>query len=1505
VKTYYLKLTQRDFTEDSGTWYSDTLDLYAPTYLNEDFDAEYSYKNYSTVKSLGYGLDDLGTTWIGNSWIDTGVETDLGIIDDDRFLDRSGRIDVVDWTFSYSGNPGEGAVVPALDYYGYGFDNDPDGSNFPDEWSYRQGEFNVPAFNVIAADRWARLGLRLFTDQDTSSLEFEIIVRVRIGRPLQGLPLFAQIKTMQRQFPEWMALTEWEREDESLQLATPNSLGGKLFAAVSGQWLEDLRQDLNYYGDQQFLVTADTTQLAWCYRAADIPDQYIAVVGDGVLLSQCVDLEDFYQLREDEDGYWVNKEDNTIFVTKNYESFVINGQEYELNAHHIWNWFDEFGAIMDIQRLYLEDNLNYKQRLLDTYINKPGVGVDNFKLALRRELDLWKYDDSWTDFATPATPNSYWAGATPTVYEIHDLETHDDFMAPDGIPTEKFESLVEELARKYPSTWGYAAWNKAGYDAGGEKGEGYSSLSKRYDATPVSDDETQSGVGDGNDLYLYRPDEVTGPREFNVYLKLRGKHKTFRNEYRKVDFKVEVWGQGSKTVYDNPLVTDWFTIRVVLNADATPGANQTYYHSFQISSKSDVSATVASPTSKSWGKYNFMTAAGVAQTDSVWTRSDGVAFTVDGTSFEFTWDDISTATLFPGKWDYNGGSPTYTNVPANNYRAFWGADTTSYIEQTGPASVAATGTPITVSMYSKSTSSSTQTWESVHGTYDISLNGALPGETTQSFTLSTPNIVWDPAVGTRYYGVKFLTTQDGDQNFQEVSPTYGGFFLDTDGVRDFLPSTYIYLNGSNTWTSGAQTLLASTTTGFVFSTGGSPSNYPVNAPYWELFEATQTTPQEGVVDENGPWRNGIAPQPGNTNFNLVTVEVARSDFGVADDDDYVVTWIGVESDNPRVLTWIDSNSVKPAVPLSTLMQAAIDATYPVNAVVEEENAGVYSYEPIIIRAKMNPNISPEWNPQIHSGWFYDRQDEYYLYANPYTESATATTAERILGSVARMGAPIIVRTDESTPQEFRQIAIWDDATPGYTMTLTQRVKGSGTENLYLAYNDIYDVVVTNTDSGAVVPAETYSSTNVIGTSVITDRDIDYEVAYKINRSFFADHDYVDPVTHTQKTKLVFDSPLDTGVSIDYERSKFDPATPVDLPLNTFYTVQDEGFVFLSHNEYDLAKVDIRLSPSTIMADGQDFMLITIRSLDRYGNPKPFATVNLSSTFGTLDVSTITTDQDGFGVAKLTSASGSSGLTGTITVSGDVSATVGFNIANPKSAGHRLIAMTSAEQIPADGTSSVYVQGKVQDENYLPVPSAIVYWRKGRYMHDVWVEGYDTSLSTPGRDDLAGRVIANENGIFQIGPFVAATPMSPGYWFVVVESESASPTLYSSTPHTYGATPGWTLVGDAVFWLEHPDGTYGVEDLNGLPRGAVQFVENPDTIPNMVPPGVYAWPANYDPATPDAPATPVTLTWESSQWYAIDRYEQYQMGLIGTPGPTQRRPLTQADLDSAHPDYREF
>src|SRR5690606_15904647 len=111
--------------------------------------------------------------------------------------------------------------------------------------------------------------------------------------------------------------------------------------------------------------------------------------------------------------------------------------------------------------------------------------------------------------------------------------------------------------------------------------------------------------------------------------------------------------------------------------------------------------------------------------------------------------------------------------------------------------------------------------------------------------------------------------------------------------------------------------------------------------------------------------------------------------------------------------------------------------------------GKYSYSGFYVYAKKKQRYNPEWNPYIHSGWFYTSEEEYYLYADKATEE-DLDGPEIVLEGRSNLGAPIMLW--DSTDTQLRQVSfILNEATPTMSNTNTETVFGNGTNKLYLSF----------------------------------------------------------------------------------------------------------------------------------------------------------------------------------------------------------------------------------------------------------------------------------------------------------------------------------------------------------------------------------------------------------------------------------------------------------------------
>lgn len=1544
--------------QEGNKWRTEVIDLYDNIF----------YRNFSAKKSP-YGTNLLGdNTYTGQDYIDD-FQSDIGFVDEERFIDTSSRIDINQVVVNVTGNTNglEYPLTVAV-YCNDEFDATPyydDATpGLVNDWVvavHRNPRYPV---SVTDAPRYAFFEVDFDTPYDTSNLDFEVIVTLKIDPP-SVMAYFESTKRLQDKFPEWMAMREYNALDEEKATpATPESMGGQFLNAAVGEWISDIDRRLKSMIYDYFIDTVDLDKKVWIYKTEGVPDRIYTVskltvsdystpnftIEDDTLtesnhletLTNTSSVTEFYETSIEDDAYFFNPVTREIYTNKKYDYLLINNEVYVQNLHQLWTPLDDIGVGVDLFRLSNESNDSFRKRILDIFINKPGVGVNAFKLGLRRELNLWKYSD-----ATPATPDSFALGATPDVFEISDIEKDVNYFI-NGIPTRKFIDLAEELATKYPLLWGYLSFGNAIWDPDGLSHNDFGILPRQLDATPLDSQYLESGVVDGNDLYVFKPQATSNIEDFNLSLRLRGKRRISTTDYPKIDLTVRVYGTGLYTQYINPEIEENITIRITLD-DGSQWYCNTYGRATSDISNQNPSGTNTSITAVNWTTHDDYI--GVDYIFSNLTTGQPYVGRI-------SLSDVSKVEVYRGHYVLDGATPSYRSKSSISDYKIWFQDAATPFIGGGAATP---NTSLSISpfdsflrdadLYFQSLAqySTPSFWTSniIHE-YKISINGVVNNlQTQENFVLQLPkDIVWPSYVTDRKYAISIVSS-DGTN--------FGGFSDNVSSTPLFIPANQIMVDGNSTWTNGVK-LIDSNAISVTFS-----SNFIQSTYYWELFEAKQSQKITGKVSQFGPWRNNQEPEPNNTDYLFNKINVSRKDFNIIDDsatpsgwessNDYMVTWIGIDTiDNQNVLAWTPTNSIYSSIfdGNSDIRQLSSESD-----IKETFSGNAYEYGELPIYVRLKPTTNTRWNPRVHSGWLFDTDETYYLYADSVTETATNST--KVLSGVNRQGAPIIVSAIAgSTPiGNLRQVAFWsNDSSPSLSIYNKEIIKGNGTNTFILAYKDVYDISVQNTTLNTAVSIISNSITsNVLLLTASSNKDFTYEVTYKVRKSFYFQNDYVDE-NGDFKSYIVFDSTpaaiSANSYEITYENSLFDPATPIDVPLNSLYSSIDESFIYIDKNTYPLAQIEARISQPKLLADGVDYALVTFRSIDTNGNPKPFSTFNLYTNFGYINPSTITTDRDGFAWAILRSEPWDANLqptpyhyslpmpmlgatppSGTVLVDGDIDATLTFEIELPVSNGKYMAAVVNASQIPSDGVSTTSITGVVKDQNHNPLPYAVVYWRKSRTIQDLLSNNYlvvrnTTASSTPlSSDYIYGYVVADSNGVFNIGAF--SSENTPGYWFVSVECGSASPGTGTFSGNQF------PMIGDVVYWYEYPNVT--IRDTTG---GAEQYTSTRNILPYAATPEFpisideKQWtdftrdyskifnlpnPSNFGKnsviSVPGISETvrksyvPLLANWTPPMWYAIDRFTQYQIGLRNIKMGVNNLGIDILPATPLYPDYKEF
>lgn len=1504
MRVYYIHLQRSDFTlsNNGSFWQSSVIDLY-----NNN-----SYTNYSLVRS-NYGLGAtqamLGGTTPNNVWVGMQVNdqsggityTDSGYIQNNRFVDTTAKTDLV----SYWVTTPEYSSTVTLNL----FQSNSSSSVFPIEWNNSATDRSITdgLDDQLDADRY--IVVQLNWNYDPGDIDFYL--RVHVGPPVMT-PKYQETSHILNKLPSWMAMSESTNIPTNSALATPTSVGGSFINAAAGEWLDDLVSQVTYRELQLFIDTADITQKAWCYLSTGLPLYPYSYVGDGVACVVANTDSEFYKAAVNEDIIYWNEQTQTVYSNKLYNNFQINGQTYTQELSPLWNSFDDLGLWVNLKRLPGEDNSSFRQRILDVYINQPGVGVEAFKLAIRRELNLWQLYGS--------TPDSYFVGATPEILEITDLLTDSVYTQPNGLPTTQFVKFVNYLAKRYPTTWGEFLWDSAFADLTDDNFTGYSVLPLMMDATPYPD--SQTGVGDLKDLLILPPDNINGPYQTNATLTLRGNDLETVEQYLPIACTLQVQPTATYTAYTAPATAVWFSLEF-----QQYGTTDVHVASFQLTSFNDAPFTGATPSQAA------VSAIRVFEADGGTNRYLNLVNKVNGipTTGRLTQNNISNILWVRGQWD--AGSQSYINLPTSDIFSSWlSFSLGSVMTWNSPAGytisntnqATPTGIPnFSINMQSNQISAYTATWEGETHTVSGVLNGLPQAGGSNPAVIPLPNLNFLPGSTNQKLKITLkslnMTNADGTITALPLSDSNAIFEINNGGP---------YLTPSNDY---SNTIPYSTNFFDLLLTTNITSNattniiYPVNGIATSPISHELVHPISITVDANGPWDSGYAPLPGNTNYLLGSYTFEPSDFNISGSlGTYDLSWIGVQSSNDAVNVWLDTNSI-------------------------EQNADG-SFGPIKIYSRVNPQPPVQWNPRMHSGSYFEGSNESYFFISPTYANSSPNTNIYALPSVAQQGAPIIAYTGSSPNINYlQQVAFFDwDATPyDLSLTNTEVVNGTNTNNLYASYPNLINISVENvTDPTHIyqVPTVTSTSSNVItlhnATPGITASNNTYQLTYQVANSFYIDNNnqygYIQTYNTTASNTLyntfayngtaatyqlsqstpntgpnftVINSNFNAALQPDavvvtnagqpfnviYEGSPYVSATPINIALNPLYTTQQEGFIFLSNNSYTFSYLTITLSPSTLVANGYDFVIATIYTYDIYGNPAPNVsctarlnyayfnnTLNYEATPSASMIS-FTTDINGFATLQIQAAQSAIGsnpdiidtLTIATTDSTPYVATSNLRITTPSSIYNRVNATAINESIRANGTDLQNIYGRYTNAFGIPVVSATLNWKRARSLYDLFAPG--------GAIQDFGSVSTDVFGRFQIGMFEASTV--PGYWFVAISNPA-------------------NTAGDVVFWLEYADSANSAININGIPYLPVQYA----TPVSQIPP--YIWdpqnPIYYNIGGPVTPATPNGPTnWTPPNWFALPDFDQWQMNLYQASALSAPSDWSDYMLDSIPPHPPEI
>jgi len=1559
MKTYFLALNNSDFAISGKTWTSSSFDLYSNRF----------YTNYSTYRSP-YGLNELGNyTFVGTEVSSPNYATssatptlnnaykvtnygevvrdpdwtpyylynydqqvadfflfdlenpDQSILNPDqfvdsylRFVDTSSQIDLVGYKHSFTNLPG--LENPTFSLKILSSDN-PNATD--SEWqqiAFVESNNNVLFLTNIK--RYLKVIINFVSDSDLDDANFLLLMQMNIAEIVSPV-ITDHARNVLSRFPSWTKMYSDSLERATPEIALPESQAGKIINSVLGEDLDKVDELVSEIEINSFISTADVNQVAWTYVATNVRPGFIKVVGDGLELARVASYTDLFQTSFNEYVFYYDFVAQRLITIRPFITLEVDGDSVEQIPFQNFNSFDELGLRVGLQRLYLENNLNFKKRILDVYLNPPSVDVEGLKRTLRRELDIWR--------AFGSTPDSNYVGATPEIIEISEIAQasprYSDF---NNNPTQDFRNFVEDINTRFPSNIGYAKWGETYWDYAGSKQEGVSSISQIADAATVDSIYYQPGVGDFDDAKLILEKLEQDINEYSFELKIKG-IKSDSTELAKEPIKVEYDSYVSyyEDYIDNGSATINYEVALTLQPHGIIETTSTYSANLV-----DVVNNTYDQNSPASPEYIYRDIFGptlFSDSSIVFANQEGNPYqnTIEVSATEsYNISQIPFYAVNQMQISFFSASNQFGATGNYGWIRFAGATPSNIIDST-PSTVSRSIT--TVDPLLARLQLSSRIWDPVKRRIsetervrssafgntvnksnklsetndviiypsDIKNNFLLPNKATPIY-VHIDNVVssdYDvdnssaPYVG---YGGVSVNRQENLTHLIPSSPSLLLGFVNANFATPDQHNHYVGVEGSTHNYYFVETKFPyNATPDFIKVYAPESGYYPFEYKVWENFEATHYDEFSFYLSEQGVV--GSSPDSNYDNLQNKKTDLVgeytlyRSDFGLEEyeeDENLIVRSVEILHENDNVYIWQDNSN---------------DTTGIQNLNFYDEELDQIILKDIKIRAQYISAQEEKVIPSIKTGWYYQDGEAGFIYAKSVVESWN-TDDSHDLSSVVRNGAPAIVtvQASGSTPVQYRQVSFFDEATPSqYSLYNFEYITAKNKDYLLLAYSDYFDATVEDTHTGATVVSGLGSITNILEqhNSFVVGRN--YRVSYRVRNAFVLDNQIYDNLTDSYRSRITLSStPNGTySATVNYESSIYDRDYELDgVYLNPLYGAVDEGYLYLSHSSYTANSVDAFVSPAKLLSDGNDYIVLNIFSKDTNSNPKPNQTFAITGTQIASDPQYVTTDKDGFGFSKV-SYSGSptsvsqessiyiTGLSSPNVFANEnsesnlISATVNYWLMPSVSSSPKILAQTTKKIITANSTDSVEIYGK-------STPNSYVYWRKARNLPGVFVHDYSDSLATPGQSNVAGAVQADSAGMFKIGPFVAQNDATPGYWYVGVESDMLS--VLSAEPVT--------IAGDIVYWYEKYDASQAnSEEPVYIPRPQtdaeyVLYDEDPVFKTDEIGFDVF-YDSNATPSSYDLPV-----------WYPIDRFTQYKIGLLGST------PNTAASLNDLHPDFEE-
>lgn len=194
------------------------------------------------------------------------------------------------------------------------------------------------------------------------------------------------------EYPQWTRIRKYK---ESI---------GQQFLNFYGMNFEEVESWLNWIDDQKHLTKTDVHVLDWVYvyplievKQNDIIQLFYQKDSQTHIIPIIEDIKGFFN-NDTNQGGMIDYEERRFYSKSKIDEIrgIVRNEngikEFKSNPipYHIWNTFDEFGLLLNVKRLHLENNKDFKERLLDVFrypANSSNTGIGH---GIARELNLIK-----------------------------------------------------------------------------------------------------------------------------------------------------------------------------------------------------------------------------------------------------------------------------------------------------------------------------------------------------------------------------------------------------------------------------------------------------------------------------------------------------------------------------------------------------------------------------------------------------------------------------------------------------------------------------------------------------------------------------------------------------------------------------------------------------------------------------------------------------------------------------------------------------------------------------------------------------------------------------------------------------------------------------------------------------------------------------------------------------------------------------------------------------------